>query len=89
MSAAATTHPLSSSIPGSGESGKSTIVKQMKIIHQDGFSDSELADYRPVVYKNVLDSAQQVVSYMNKIGLDCVEYSNRVRSSFSCPFHLI
>jgi len=61
----------------------------MKIIHQDGFSDSELADYRPVVYKNVLDSAQQVVSYMKKIGLDCVEYSNRVRSSFSSPFHLI
>ncbi|KAF9047892.1 heterotrimeric G-protein alpha subunit, GPA3-like protein [Panaeolus papilionaceus] len=62
---------------GSGESGKSTIVKQMKIIHQDGFSDSELAEYRPVVYKNVLDSAQQVVLHMRKIGLDCVEYSNR------------
>ncbi|KAF8161674.1 heterotrimeric G-protein alpha subunit, GPA3-like protein [Crassisporium funariophilum] len=62
---------------GSGESGKSTIVKQMKIIHQDGFSDSELADFRPVVYKNVLDSAQQVIVYMRKIGLECEEYSNR------------
>ena len=83
------THSLASLYPGSGESGKSTIVKQMKIIHQDGFSDSELADYRPVVYKNVLDSAQQVVIYMKKIGLECVEYSNRVRSSFSRPFHRI
>ena len=45
---------------GSGESGKSTIVKQMKIIHKNGFSPAELAEYRPVVYKNVLDSAQQV-----------------------------
>lgn len=47
-------------LPGSGESGKSTIVKQMKIIHKNGFSPAELAEYRPVVYKNVLDSAQQV-----------------------------
>ena len=58
----------------------------MKIIHQDGFSDSELADYRPVVYKNVLDSAQHVLIYMKKIGLECVEYSNRVRSCSSCLF---
>ncbi|KAG5645861.1 guanine nucleotide-binding protein subunit alpha [Asterophora parasitica] len=63
---------------GSGESGKSTVVKQMKIIHQDGFSPAELADYRPVIYKNVLDSAQAVVVYMRKIGLECVEYGNRV-----------
>ena len=83
------THPLSSLFSGSRESGKSTIVKQMKIIHQGGFSDSELADYRPVVYENVLDSAQQVLIYMKKIGLECVEYSNRVRSSLSYPFHRI
>ena len=61
----------------------------MKIIHQGGFSDAELVDYRPVVYKNVLDSAQQVVIYMKKIGLEFVEDSNRVRSSLSCPFRRI
>jgi guanine nucleotide-binding protein subunit alpha len=83
MLTAARTHPLRL---GSGESGKSTIVKQMKIIHQDGFSPAELAEYRPVVYKNVLDSAQQVVIYMKKIGLECVEYSNRVCYDLSFPF---
>ncbi|KAF9545854.1 guanine nucleotide binding protein, alpha subunit [Agrocybe pediades] len=62
---------------GSGESGRSTIVKQMKIIHQDGFKPEELDEYRPVVYKNVLDSAQQVIVFMKKIGLECDEYSNR------------
>jgi guanine nucleotide-binding protein G(i) subunit alpha len=62
---------------GSGESGKSTIVKQMKIIHQNGFSASELAEYRPVVYKNVLDSAQAIVVYMRKIGIECEEFGNR------------
>jgi guanine nucleotide-binding protein subunit alpha len=31
------------------------------------------------VYKNVLDSAQQVVLYMRKTGIECVEFSNKVR----------
>ncbi|KAJ2916109.1 hypothetical protein MD484_g4302, partial [Candolleomyces efflorescens] len=62
---------------GSGESGKSTIVKQMKIIHKNGFSETELAEFRPVVYKNVLDSAQQVVLYMRKTGIECVDFSNK------------
>lgn len=35
---------------GSGESGKSTIVKQMKIIHQNGYSRDELMNFRQVVY---------------------------------------
>lgn len=31
---------------GAGESGKSTVVKQMKIIHGDGFTKDELEGYR-------------------------------------------
>ena len=63
---------------GSGESGKSTIVKQMKIIHQNGFTDEELMTYRPTIYRNTLDSAQAIVLAMRKIGLDCVDPNNRV-----------
>ena len=50
----------------------------MKIIHKNGFSETELAEFRPVVYKNVLDSAQQVVLYMRKTGIECVDFSNKV-----------
>jgi len=77
FSMVARTHPTL--CLGPGESGKSTIVKQIKITHQGGFSPSELAEYRPVVYKNVLDSAQWVVIHMKKIGLECVEYLNMVQ----------
>ncbi|KAK7044832.1 heterotrimeric G-protein alpha subunit [Favolaschia claudopus] len=63
---------------GSGESGKSTIVKQMKIIHQDGFSRDELIAYRPTIHKNVLDSVQAVILAMRKIGVDPVRFGNRV-----------
>ncbi|VDP45827.1 unnamed protein product [Heligmosomoides polygyrus] len=39
---------------GAGESGKSTIVKQMKIIHETGYSDEERKQYRPVVFSNTI-----------------------------------
>ncbi|KAI9312247.1 G protein alpha subunit [Dichotomocladium elegans] len=51
---------------GSGESGKSTIVKQMKIIHQSGYSDDELYAWRPTVYRNVVESAQSLVAAVDK-----------------------
>lgn len=63
---------------GSGESGKSTIVKQMKIIHQGGFTLDERLSYRPIVYRNVVDSAQALVAAMKKLGLSCVNEGNQV-----------
>ena len=39
---------------GAGESGKSTIVKQMKIIHETGYSSEDCLHYRPVVYSNTI-----------------------------------
>lgn len=51
---------------GSGESGKSTIVKQMKIIHQNGYTREELAMFRVTIYKNVLDSAKELVIGMRR-----------------------
>lgn len=41
-------------ILGAGESGKSTIVKQMKIIHETGYSSEDCLHYRPVVYSNTI-----------------------------------
>ena len=41
-------------ISGAGESGKSTIVKQMKIIHESGFTSEDFKQYRPVVYSNTI-----------------------------------
>lgn len=80
-------HSILNSFSGTRESGKSTIVKQMKIIHQDGFSEAELAEYRPVIYKNVLESAQAVGIYMRKIGLECEKYSNRVWAERFLDYH--
>lgn len=64
---------------GSGESGKSTIVKQMKIIHQNGYTPEERNAYRQTIYKNLLDSAHHIITAMRKLGLDCEDPANRAR----------
>ncbi|EJT50515.1 G-protein alpha-subunit [Trichosporon asahii var. asahii CBS 2479] len=56
--------------------GKSTIVKQMKIIHQNGYTQDELMQFKNIVHKNVLDSAQALVMAMRKIGVDPEDPTN-------------
>ncbi len=53
---------------GSGESGKSTIIKQMKIIHQNGFSPSELIMHKPIIYKNLLQCAKSIAKALKQFG---------------------
>lgn len=55
---------------GSGESGKSTILKQMKIIHQNGYSQDDLLMYKTTIYKNLLDCAKIIVNALDQFGID-------------------
>ena len=43
---------------GAGESGKSTVFKQMKVLNQGGYTKEELKAFRPIVHRNVLDGIQ-------------------------------
>ena len=42
----------------------------MKIIHQNGYNDTELLSFRPTIYKNLLESAHHILLAARKIGLD-------------------
>uniref|UniRef100_A0A674MN46 Guanine nucleotide binding protein (G protein), alpha activating activity polypeptide O, b n=1 Tax=Takifugu rubripes TaxID=31033 RepID=A0A674MN46_TAKRU len=55
---------------GGGESGKSTIVKQMKIIHEDGFSGDDVKQYKPVVYSNTIQSLAAILRAMDSLGIE-------------------
>ncbi|KAK6462255.1 guanine nucleotide binding protein, alpha subunit [Scheffersomyces coipomensis] len=61
---------------GSGESGKSTVVKQMKILHQNGYSKSELQEYKPFVYKNILDCIKNVINAIIDLQPELINKSN-------------
>lgn len=52
---------------GAGESGKSTLVKQMKIIHGDGYSDDELKDFRVSILENIRDSISNISNAMSTL----------------------
>lgn len=62
---------------GSGESGKSTIVKQMKIIHLKGYSEDELYNYRPTVFKNLVECAKAVITAMQQFDIEPQNEENR------------
>ncbi len=49
---------------GAGESGKSTFLKQMKIIHEGGFDERERIAFTPVVYQNVYLAIQNLIRGM-------------------------
>ncbi|KAL0570081.1 Guanine nucleotide-binding protein alpha-2 subunit [Marasmius crinis-equi] len=50
-------------VPGSG---KSTIVKQMRIEQENGLPESERATYRPVIHQNILDSVHTIILAMHE-----------------------
>lgn len=63
---------------GAGESGKSTLVKQMKIIHADGFTLAELSSFRPTVLDNLLASMKYVLSGMGLLRINLENPRNKV-----------
>uniref|UniRef100_A0A8D3CLJ8 Guanine nucleotide-binding protein subunit alpha n=1 Tax=Scophthalmus maximus TaxID=52904 RepID=A0A8D3CLJ8_SCOMX len=46
---------------GTGESGKSTFIKQMRIIHGAGYSDEDKRGFIRLVYQNVFTSMQAMI----------------------------
>ncbi|KAK3630572.1 Guanine nucleotide-binding protein alpha-2 subunit [Elasticomyces elasticus] len=67
---------------GSGESGKSTIVKQMKIIHQNGYTQDELKLYRHTIYKNLIDCAKALVGAARQFGVDVEDPQNQAHCDY-------
>lgn len=63
---------------GAGESGKSTLVKQMKIIHGDGYTPEELASYKPTVCDNLVHSMRAVLEAMGALRIDLGDQGNRI-----------
>ncbi|XP_038660841.1 guanine nucleotide-binding protein G(q) subunit alpha isoform X1 [Scyliorhinus canicula] len=46
---------------GTGESGKSTFIKQMRIIHGTGYSDEDKRGFTKLVYQNIFTAMQAMI----------------------------
>ncbi|GAA5908752.1 hypothetical protein JCM6882_008196 [Rhodosporidiobolus microsporus] len=60
---------------GPGSSGKSTILKQMKVIHLDGFTSGETEAYRQQIFVNVRDGMRACLYLMDELGLEFIDTS--------------
>ena len=56
-------------ISGPGESGKSTIFKQIKIIYMNGFTKDDLLNTRLAIYSNLMQCLTNVCTAMRKLGI--------------------
>lgn len=73
---------------GAGESGKSTIIKQMKLLHDNGYSEEERysslpfifikfrMSFKEVVFANAIQCMKVVVDAMLKLGIFYGEADN-------------
>lgn len=60
-------------ILGTGESGKSTFLKQLQIIHGSGYSDLERRQFIQAVYNNIITAMQSIIKAMDKLQVPYAE----------------
>lgn len=49
---------------GAGESGKSTVLKQMKLIHDGGYTKEERDEFKEIIYSNTVQSMRVILEAM-------------------------
>ncbi|KAG8686153.1 hypothetical protein FRC09_014307, partial [Ceratobasidium sp. 395] len=84
---------------GSGDSGKSTVLKQMRVIHNDKFTTQEIESYRQLVFNNIIRGMQMLieslpildlsVSPQNAPLLDVVRGTHELRDGEPYPEQLL
>ncbi|KAK4808009.1 hypothetical protein QYF61_016658 [Mycteria americana] len=52
---------------GTGESGKSTFIKQMRIIHGSGYSEEDKKGFTKLVYQNIFTAMQSMIRAMETL----------------------
>lgn len=67
---------------GTGESGKTTILKQMKVLHIQGFSDAEKVEQIDVIRNNLHDSICEIVRNVHKLNLEFDTEENEDRAQW-------
>lgn len=63
---------------GTGESGKSTFIKQMRIIHGSGYSDDDKRSFIKIVYQNIFMAMHAMIRAMDTLNIQYTNPNNRV-----------
>jgi hypothetical protein len=63
---------------GSSDSGKTTVLKQLKIIHGGGYSMEERKKFHRYIHMNVLETIRLLVENMKEMNIPLENESNEV-----------
>ncbi|KAK1176059.1 guanine nucleotide-binding protein subunit alpha-14 [Acipenser oxyrinchus oxyrinchus] len=62
---------------GTGESGKSTFIKQMRIIHGSGYTEDDKKGFIKLVYQNTVSAMQSLVWAMDSLNIQYKDEQNK------------
>ncbi|XP_056629133.1 guanine nucleotide-binding protein subunit alpha-14 [Triplophysa dalaica] len=62
---------------GTGESGKSTFIKQMRIIHGTGYTDEDKKDFIKLVHQNIIFAMQAMCRAMETLSIAYANAENK------------
>ncbi|KAL0192451.1 hypothetical protein M9458_010747 [Cirrhinus mrigala] len=65
------------SLTGTGESGKSTFIKQMRIIHGRGYSEEDKRAYAKLVFQNIFVSIHNLLQAMEHLNIPFADERNK------------
>nr|CAH7748680.1 unnamed protein product [Callosobruchus chinensis] len=65
---------------GTGESGKSTFIKQMRIIHGAGYSDEDKRGFIKLVYQNIFMAMQSMIKAMDLLKIQYGDSSSKEKA---------
>ncbi|XP_059526063.1 guanine nucleotide-binding protein subunit alpha-13 isoform X2 [Myotis daubentonii] len=71
---------------GAGESGKSTFLKQMRIIHGQDFDERARGEFRPTIYSNVIKGMRVLVDAREKLHIPWGDNSNQLNGDKMMSF---
>ncbi|XP_062268788.1 guanine nucleotide-binding protein subunit alpha-11-like isoform X2 [Platichthys flesus] len=63
---------------GTGESGKSTFIKQMRIIHGSGYSEADRRGFTRLVLQNIVTAIQALIHAMKTLQVDYIDAHNTI-----------
>ena len=73
---------------GTGESGKSTFIKQMRIIHGTGYSDEDKRGYIKLVYQNIYMAMHTMIWAMDALRIPYQNPRNPVSREHPSLLHI-
>lgn len=66
---------------GAGESGKSTVLKQMKLINEGSYTREERESYIEIILSNTIQSMRVILDAMEMMGIQLADPANQERAN--------